>query len=83
MSILITQIGGTGTGYFPRPALRRLDDGREITERRSLTQADLEKVKREDWENCRYVNLHTRGGEIVSCLIVGAENEIIGSPRAF
>lgn len=61
----------------------RLDDGREITERRSLTQADLEKVNREDWENCRYVNLHTRGGEIVSCLIVGADSEIIGSPRAF
>ncbi|MGN8546117.1 hypothetical protein ACQPTN_15105 [Bradyrhizobium sp. 13971] len=64
-------------------ALVRIDTGMEITERRSLTQSDLEKVRREDWESCRYINLHTRSGEIVSCLIVGADNEIIGSRRAF
>ena len=69
----------TSTGF----ALVRKDDGLEIVERRSLTQQDLEKVKREDWEDCRYVNLRTRSGEIVSCLIVGEESEIIGSPRAF
>lgn len=69
----------TATGF----ALVRLDTGIEITERRSLTQTDLEKVRREDWEDCRYVNLHTRTGEIVSCLIVGEDNEIIGSRRAF
>ncbi len=69
----------TATGL----ALIRNEDGAEIRERRSLTQSDLEKVKREDWEDCRYVNLRTRGGEIVSCLIVGKESEIVGSPRAF
>ena len=69
----------TATGF----ALVRKEDGVTIQERRSLTQEDLEKVKREDWEDCRYVNLRTRGGEIVSCLIVGADSEIIGSPRAF
>jgi hypothetical protein len=50
---------------------------------RSLTQQDLEKIKQEDWEDCRYVNLRSRGGEIVSCIIVGEDSEIIGSPRAF
>lgn len=69
----------TATGL----ALVRHDDGAVVTERRSLTQADLEKVPREDWEDCRYVNLHTRSGEIVSCLIVGEANEIVGSRRAF
>jgi hypothetical protein len=69
----------TATGF----ALVQKEDNVEIRERRSLTQEDLEKVKREDWDNCRYVNLHTRGGEIVSCLIVGEDSEIIGSPRAF
>jgi len=69
----------TATGF----ALVRKDDGTEIIERRSLSQQDIEKVKREDWEDCRYVNLRTRGGEIVSCLIVGKDSEIIGSPRAF
>lgn len=69
----------TATGF----ALVRIEDDVEIRERRSLTQEDLEKVKREDRENCRYVNLRTRGGQIVSCLIVGPDSEIIGSPRAF
>jgi hypothetical protein len=64
-------------------ALVRLDDGAVVTERRSLTQAELEKVPQEDWENCRYVNLRTRSGEIVSCLVVGEESEIIGNRRAF
>jgi hypothetical protein len=64
-------------------AMVRQEDNTEIVERRSLTQGDLQKVKREDWENCRYVNLHARGGEIVSCLIVGEDSEIVGSPRAF
>jgi hypothetical protein len=69
----------TPTGF----ALVRKDDGSEIVERRSLTQQDLGKVKQENWEDCRYVNLRTRSGEIVSCLIVGDDAEIIGSPRAF
>jgi hypothetical protein len=69
----------TATGF----ALVRLDNRMEITERRSLTQSDLEKVSQEDWENGRYVNLRTRGGEIVSCLIVGENSEIVGSHRAF
>lgn len=69
----------TATGL----ALVRKDDEVEIVERRSLTQEDLEKVKREDWEDCRYINLRTRDGEIMSCLIVGKDSEIIGSPRAF
>jgi hypothetical protein len=69
----------TPTGF----ALIHKDDGVEIFERRSLTQKDLEKVPREDWEDCRFVNLRTRGGEIVSCLIVGEESEVIGSKRAF
>jgi hypothetical protein len=69
----------TPTGF----ALVRKDDGVEIVERRSLTQQDLEKVKQEDREDCRYINLRTRNGEIVSCLIVGEDSEIIGSPRAF
>lgn len=69
----------TPTGY----ALVRKDDGVEIVERRSLTQSDLEKVRREDWDDCRFVDLHTRSREIVSCLIVGEESEVIGSKRAF
>ena len=69
----------TATGF----ALVRVEDDAEITERRALTQQDLEKVKREDWDNCRFVNLRTRGGDIVSCLIVGAESEVIGDQRAF
>lgn len=69
----------TVTGY----ALVRLDDGRQITERRSLTQADIEQVPRESWEDCRFVNLHTRSGEIVSCLIYGSDNEVLGDRRAF
>jgi hypothetical protein len=69
----------TATGF----ALVRQDDGTEITERRSLNQKDLENVQADDWGNCRYVNLRTRDGEIVSCLIVGEDHEIIGSPRAF
>jgi hypothetical protein len=69
----------TATGF----ALVRKNDGLEIVERRSLTQEDLQKVKREDWGNCRYVNLRTRSGEIVTCIIVGEDSEIIGSPRAF
>jgi hypothetical protein len=40
-------------------------------------------VRREDWDDCRFVNLYTRSGEIVSCLIVGEESEVIGSRRAF
>jgi hypothetical protein len=64
-------------------ALIRMEDDVEIRERRSLTQEDLEKVNREDRGNCRFVNLRTRGGEIVSCLTAGADSEIIGSPRAF
>lgn len=69
----------TPTGF----ALIRQDDGVEIVERRSLTQDDLEKVRREEWEDCRFANLHTRNGEIVSCLIVGEESEVVGSMRAF
>lgn len=69
----------TPTGF----ALTRKDDGVEIVERRSLTQKDIEKVRQENWDNCRFVNLHTRSGEIVSCLIVGEETEVIGSMRAF
>jgi hypothetical protein len=61
----------------------RREDGREITERRALTQADLEKVPREHWADCRYVNLHARDGEIVSCLIYGPDSEVVGSRRAF
>ncbi len=69
----------TPTGF----ALIRKDDGVEIVERRSLAQADIEKVRREDWDDCRFVNVRTRSGEIVSCLIVGDESEVIGSKRAF
>jgi hypothetical protein len=69
----------TATGY----ALVRKDDETEITELRSLTEADLEKVKREDREDCRYVNLRARDGDILSCLIVGSHNEVIVSRRAF
>jgi hypothetical protein len=69
----------TPTGF----ALIRNDNGVEIVERRSLAQADIEKVRREDWDDCRFVNLRTRGGEIVSCLIVGEDSEVIGSKRAF
>ena len=69
----------TPTGF----ALIRKDDGVEIVERRSLTQKDLEKVRPEDWEDCRFVNLRSRSGEIVSCLIVGEESDVIGSKRAF
>jgi hypothetical protein len=69
----------TPTGF----ALIRKDDGVEIVERRSLPQKDIEKVPREDWDNCRFVNLRTRSGEVVSCLIVGEESEVIGSKRAF
>ncbi|MGA2056825.1 MAG: hypothetical protein ABSG88_16115 [Bradyrhizobium sp.] len=69
----------TPTGF----ALIRKDDGVEIVERRSLTQKDIEKVPLEDWKDCRFVNLRTRSGEIVSCLIVGEESEVIGSKRAF
>jgi hypothetical protein len=69
----------TATGF----ALIRKDDGLEIVERRSLTQKDIEKVLREDWDDCRFVNLRTRSGEIVSCLIVGEESEVVGSKRAF
>lgn len=69
----------TATGI----ALVRIEDGMEITERRSLSQTDLEQVPREDRESCRYVNLRTRSGEIVSCLLVGKDSEIVGNPRAF
>jgi len=69
----------TATGY----ALVSKDDGREITERRTLTQADLEQVPRESWDECRFVNLHARDGEIVSCLIHGPDSEVIGNRRAF
>lgn len=64
-------------------ALVSKEDGGEITDRRSLTQADLEQVPRENWEECRFVNLHARDGEIVSCLIHGPESEVVGSKRAF
>lgn len=69
----------TPTGF----ALVRKDNGVEIVERRALTQQDLEKVRREDWDDCRFVNLRTRSGEIVSCLVVGPESEVVGSMRAF
>jgi hypothetical protein len=69
----------TATGF----ALISKDDGTEIIERRSLSQKDIEKVPREDWDDCRFVNLRTRSGEIVSCLIVGKGSEVFGSKRAF
>ena len=61
----------------------RQEDGSEIIERRALTQADIEQVPRENWEDCRFVNLHARDGEIVSCLIYGPDSEVVGSKRAF
>jgi hypothetical protein len=73
------RIALTPTGF----ALIRTDDGLEIVERRTLTQNDIEKVRREDWDKCRFINLTTRNGEIVSCLIVGEESEVVGSSRAF
>jgi hypothetical protein len=73
------RIAYTATGF----ALIRKDDGLAIVERRSLTQSDIEKVPQEKWDDCRFVNLRTRSGEIVSCLIVGKDSEVIGSKRAF
>jgi len=73
------RIAPTATGF----ALIRKDDGAEIVERRSLSQKDIEKVPRQDWDNCRFVNVRTRSGEIVSCLILGEESEVFGSKRAF
>lgn len=73
------QIVPTATGL----AIVRLEDGKEVTQRRSLTQEDLGAVPREDRGECRFVNLHTRSGEIETCLIYGRGSNVVGSKRAF
>lgn len=73
------QLVPTATGL----AIVRLDDGKEVTQRRSLTQEDLQSVPREDRGKCRFVNLRTNSGEIESCIIHGADSEVVGSRRAF
>lgn len=63
-------------------ALVRLDNGEQITQRRSLTQDDLEKIRR-DLGSYHFVNLTTRGGEVCSCIIAGPDSEVHGDRRAF
>lgn len=69
----------TATGL----AIVRREDGKEVTQRRSLTQGDLQSVPGADRGKCRFVNIRTRSGEIESCLMYGADNEVVGSRRAF
>jgi hypothetical protein len=62
--------------------LLREDDGKQVTERRALKQEDLEKIPR-DLDSYTFVNVNTRTGENVSCIVAGSESEVYGSQRAF
>jgi len=68
----------TATGI----ALLSEEDGRQITERRTLTQEDLQKVP-PGLDVYRFVNLRARSGEIYSCIIAGKDAEVFGNMRAF
>jgi hypothetical protein len=68
----------TATGI----ALFRVDDGSQITERRTLSQQDLLKIP-PDLGTYRFVNLRSRSGEIYSCIIAGEDVQIFGNMRAF
>lgn len=56
--------------------------GEHITERRSLTQNDLLEVP-PDSEPYRFATFQTHSGEIASCIVYGAESEVVGDMRAF
>lgn len=62
--------------------LYRDDDGSLVTDRRSLSQADLERVPQAS-APCLFVNLTTNSGELVSCIVAGEDSEVFGSMRAF
>ena len=63
-------------------ALRRKDNGQQLTERRTLSQDELSKLPR-NAEKYKFANLRARSGEIYSCIIVQPGNEVFGSMRAF
>jgi hypothetical protein len=58
------------------------NDGTQVTERRSLTQAELEEAPL-DKEGYYFVNLHTTSGDLCSCLITKPDSQVFGSMRAF
>jgi hypothetical protein len=58
------------------------EDGQQITERRTLTQEDLQKVPQR-LDVYRFVNLRARSGEIYSCIIAGKDAQVFGSMPAF
>ncbi len=62
--------------------LKNADDGSLVSVRRSLSQDVLLQVPRDD-AVCRFVNLTTNSGEVVSCIIYGDDNRVFGDERAF
>jgi hypothetical protein len=58
------------------------EDGQQITEQRTFTQEDLQKVPR-GLDVYRFVNLRAQSGEIYSCVIAGKDAQVFGSMRAF
>jgi hypothetical protein len=63
-------------------ALISEDDGKQITERRTLSQEDLQKIPR-GLGVYRFINLRARSGEIYSCIIAGEDTQVFGNMRAF
>jgi hypothetical protein len=68
----------TSTGIV----LIKASDGQQVTERRSLTQEDLEKVP-SDAYNCIFVNLPAPYDQFYSCIIAQPDNQVFGDMRAF
>ena len=58
------------------------DFRRRLTERRTLTQDDLQKVP-PDADGYTFVNLHVPSGDFVSCVITQPDTQVYGSMRAF
>jgi hypothetical protein len=60
------------------------ETGAPVTERRELTQDDLEKVPSSQYETCTFVNVKSRFDErLHSCIIYGDDSEVVGSGRSF
>jgi hypothetical protein len=57
-------------------------DGQQVTNRRSLTQEDLQKIPSNAYD-CIFVNLPAPNNEIYSCVVAQPDTQVFGSMRAF
>lgn len=76
--VIEVRLASTATGII----LIREDDGKQVTEQRTLTQDDLHKAPL-DAKGYTFVNFQPPSGELYSCLIQKPDSEVYGSMRAF